>query len=164
MNSSEDLIDAAGNEDRFRASRKENLAYESIVHSASYFCFAVAAQGVANAWLNDFASSFTNVLLAAAAISVWAGIGLRRLDPNARTAVAIISICSIAEDWQAIIFHGYFLHILFSSNASFLFSDPYRRAVRHTPDISPELRWLPVLVTVVFVFLTGINVIELAKY
>lgn len=164
MTDTDERSSASDRDQRYEQYREEFLANESTIYCASYFYFAVAALVAANAWLIEFDESISRVLLAVAGISVWVGIGLRRLDPSARTGAAIISICSIASNWQSVIFHGYFLFHLFSGNGSFVFSDEYRRAVRHTPKTSPKVRWFPVLVTSVFAFLVGWVVVELTDF
>jgi hypothetical protein len=102
------------------------------------------------------AAASASISLGLAAVLFVVGFGLRRLNPSARIAAAVLSGIGLLGFPVGTLINGYILWLLLSRKGKRVFSDEYRRIRAETPHIryrTPVWPWVLVALLIVGLFL-----------
>jgi hypothetical protein len=75
------------------------------------------------------------LLLGLAAVQIWTGLGLRRLQRWARIPSGILSGLGLLGFPLGTLINGYILYLLFSKKGTMVFSEDYQRVIEETPHV-----------------------------
>ncbi|HWH68961.1 MAG TPA: DUF4339 domain-containing protein [Candidatus Sulfotelmatobacter sp.] len=75
------------------------------------------------------------LFLGLSAVQIWAGLGLRRLQPWARIPSGILSGVGLLGFPLGTLINGYILYLLFSKKGATVFSEGYKQVIAETPHI-----------------------------
>jgi hypothetical protein len=98
------------------------------------------------------------VFLVIAGLQIWAGIGVRRLQPWSRIVAGVLSGIGLLGFPLGTAINAYILYLLFSKKGTTIFSDGYKEVIRQTPDIKYRtsiIVWVA-LGVLLFIFALGL--------
>jgi DNA-directed RNA polymerase subunit RPC12/RpoP/disulfide bond formation protein DsbB len=122
--------------------RKDYIQHEASVKSVG-FLYLLGAAVVLLAAVGMLLSSrsvgsnalVAILLLGLAAVQIWTGLGLRRLQRWARIPSGILSGLGLLGFPFGTLINGYILYLLFSKKGTMVFSEDYQRVIEETPQV-----------------------------